>query len=221
MSPQRMQPPPLLQEPMETLKGRIIGQLNGKFAGPFALGFISCVKGEGVTSVASNFAASLASDVRRRIVIMDGNLQTPAEKLPMLTEKQQEPDPGEDGGTLAPRPIWQMTNAHHNIDLMYSRIPFANPGRVYGAGRFGELLRQLKEHYDFVVVDCPPLLGVSGAAMLASQCDGAILVVQAGRVRREVVQRCIQNLEATGANLLGVVLNKRQYPIPAFIYKRL
>jgi len=226
MSFMRMQPPLVMQEPMESLKGRIMGQLNGKFVGPFALAFISCVEGEGVTSVASNFAASLAADVKRRIVVMDGNLHRNSRKHPLLTGSQEKNGATQANGEeseapLAKRPIWQMVNTNSNIDMMYSRVTFANPGRVYGAARFGELLGQLKEHYDFIVVDCPPLMGVSGSAMLASQCDGAVLVVEAGRVRREVIQRCIQNLEATGANLLGVVLNKRKYPIPGFIYKRL
>jgi len=227
MNHMRMQPSEVLQEPMEMLKGRIMGQLNGKFTGPFALAFTSCVQGEGVTSVASNFAASLAADIKRRIVVMDGNLHCAGAKShPLLTDSHE--GNGHAGNNeenkdqpLAVRPIWQVANTNNNIDLMYSRVSFANPGRVFGAARFGDLLRQLKEHYDFIVVDCPPLMGISGAAMLASQCDATVMVVESGRIRREVIQRCIQNLEATGANLLGVVLNKRTYPIPGFIYNRL
>ena len=221
----RMQPPSELQEPLESLKGRIMGQLNGRYAGPFALAFTSCTEGEGVTSVAANFAASLAADVKRRIVVMDGSLHRLNSQYPLLENPASRElgvkDENETGKQLPARPIWQTINASGNIDLMYSRVSFANPGRVFGAARFGELINQLKEHYDFIVVDCPPLMGTSGAAMLASQCDASVLVVEAGRVRRESIQRCIQNLEATGANLLGVVLNKRKYPIPEFIYNRL
>jgi len=56
---------------------------------------------------------------------------------------------------------------------------------------------------------------------VTAKADGVILVVEAERLRREVVQRSMAILEDTGANVLGVVLNKRKYPIPGMFYKYL
>ena len=56
---------------------------------------------------------------------------------------------------------------------------------------------------------------------MASKADAGVLVVEAERIRREVIQRSIGTLEDLGANILGVVLNKRRYPIPGFIYRML
>ncbi len=72
-----------------------------------------------------------------------------------------------------------------------------------------------------VIVDTAPVLVDTTAAAVASQCDGAILVVHAEQTRRKAAQEAQARLQQAGANVLGAVLNKRQFPIPEFLYKRL
>ena len=86
---------------------------------------------------------------------------------------------------------------------------------------FQGFLEQAKRKYQTIVVDCPPLSGSSGALLLATKADGVVLVVEARRVRHEVLNRALAQIEETGARLLGVVLNKRRFPIPNFIYRLL
>jgi acetyl/propionyl-CoA carboxylase alpha subunit len=69
------------------------------------------------------------------------------------------------------------------------------------------LLTSLANHYDLVIIDAPPLLPVTDAAVLAAAADGAILVIRHGKTRREEVERAFQALASVNAKVLGTVLN--------------
>jgi Mrp family chromosome partitioning ATPase len=70
-----------------------------------------------------------------------------------------------------------------------------------------ELIRQLKQHYDIVFFDAPPILGVSDASVLVSEVDNTIMVVQYRRFPRNMLQRVKSTVLHVGGNLIGVVLN--------------
>lgn len=76
-----------------------------------------------------------------------------------------------------------------------------------------------KSQFTLVIVDCPPIMRAPDSAVLCGLADGTILVVEADRTRVPVVQRARETLTAGGANILGVVLNKREDLIPAFLYR--
>lgn len=85
----------------------------------------------------------------------------------------------------------------------------------------GRILQRLLCQFSIVIVDTAPVLTDTAAAAIASQCDGTILVVHAEHTRREVAQDAQARLQQAGANILGAVLNQRQFPIPEFLYRRL
>ena len=69
------------------------------------------------------------------------------------------------------------------------------------------LLRQLQQRFDVVIIDAPPLLPVTDAAVLSRICDGAVLVVRYGKTRREQLERTAQALRTVDARILGTVMN--------------
>jgi Mrp family chromosome partitioning ATPase len=71
-----------------------------------------------------------------------------------------------------------------------------------------ELLKALDERADVVILDAPPLLPVTDAAVLARVADGAVLVVRVGKTKREQVTRAIEALTSVDARLLGTVINR-------------
>lgn len=83
-----------------------------------------------------------------------------------------------------------------------------NPAELLGSQRFQELLATLTQHMDVVLVDSPPILPVTDAAVLARGVDGVLLVIDAGETRREVARRAVDNLRQVGAHMIGVVLNR-------------
>ena len=83
-----------------------------------------------------------------------------------------------------------------------------NPSELLGSQRMRNLLGVLKEQFDAVIIDTPPVLAVTDPVVLAPNVDGVILVVGAGETRRDAAQRAASNLNQVGARLLGVALNK-------------
>jgi type II secretory pathway predicted ATPase ExeA/Mrp family chromosome partitioning ATPase len=74
-------------------------------------------------------------------------------------------------------------------------------------------------HFDFIIVDLPPVLQDQKSNTYAQFCDGVIMVVQAGKSKWEVVEEAKRQLEKLGVPILGGVLNKRKYFIPNWLYK--
>lgn len=87
-----------------------------------------------------------------------------------------------------------------------------NPAEMLGSRRMARVLAELSSVADVIVIDTPPLLPVTDAAVLASQADGVILVTAINESRRDATQRAMAMLEGTGARLLGTVVNKMPSP---------
>ena len=82
-----------------------------------------------------------------------------------------------------------------------------NPSELLGSGQMADLLKDLATRYDIIVLDAPPLLPVTDAAVLATVADGAILVARHGSTRKEQVRQAAEALHQVNARLLGTVLN--------------
>lgn len=83
-----------------------------------------------------------------------------------------------------------------------------NPTELLESERFTGMLESMKNVYDYIIIDCPPLGLVIDAAIIGHQSDGAIIVVEAGKVKYRLVQNVKDQLENSGVSVLGVVLNK-------------
>jgi len=80
---------------------------------------------------------------------------------------------------------------------------------------------ELRKEFDFVLVDAPPLSRYADAITLGQVTDGFVLVLEANATRREVAQMAADSLRAAQIRILGAVLNKRTFPIPSLLYKKL
>jgi non-specific protein-tyrosine kinase len=92
------------------------------------------------------------------------------------------------------------------LRLLPAGSPTANPADLLTSPRIQALVAGLKSQADFVLFDAPPLLAVSDAALLGANLDGAVLVVSAGRTRRDHAQRAKELLEKIHVRLVGAVL---------------
>jgi capsular exopolysaccharide synthesis family protein len=95
-----------------------------------------------------------------------------------------------------------------NLKVLTSGPLPPNPSELLGAHKMKTLLDRLREEFDCVVIDTPPVGTISDALVLSPECDGVVMVVQAGGLPREVIQRCKTRLDSAKARILGVVLNK-------------
>jgi capsular exopolysaccharide synthesis family protein len=83
-----------------------------------------------------------------------------------------------------------------------------NSSEMFGSRRMAELVKRLEELADVVIFDSPPVLAVTDAIVLSQRVGGVVLVVEAGRTRREAVAQAMSRLRQVGAHLLGGVLNR-------------
>jgi non-specific protein-tyrosine kinase len=81
-----------------------------------------------------------------------------------------------------------------------------------------EILEMLRGKADYVLIDTPPIIAVTDAAVLASRVDGVLLVVNAGKTKRELAIKARDMLKQVNANVIGVVLNNAQVDKSAYAY---
>ena len=170
---------------------------------------------EGKTTTAINLATVLAFSGARTLII-DADLRKPRIHASFGL-------PNSKGltnlivGEEDPAAYCQRTQVER-VDVLTSGPIPPNPSELLGRARMREILRKLRERYDHIIVDTPPIGAVTDAAVLATMVDGVILVVHAGKTRRQIVSRGIEQLRYISAPIIGVILNNlrigrgRYYP---------
>jgi capsular exopolysaccharide synthesis family protein len=159
---------------------------------------------EGKSTSACNLALTLALG-GARVVLVDGDLRKPAIGKYLGISSAA----GLTSALAGQHELREVivTHGRSTLSVLPSGPTPPNPSELLGSQQMADLLTVLANHYDVVVIDAPPLLPVTDAAVLASVADGAVLVLRYGRTRREEAQRAVQALAAVNARLLGSVLN--------------
>lgn len=101
-----------------------------------------------------------------------------------------------------------LYNTQNNMfDVIFSGNFPPNPVELLSSDRFNKLIRDAREIYDYVIIDSPPLGSVIDSAVIATQCDGAIMVITPGKITVKEGFEVKTQLEKSGCRILGVVLN--------------
>ena len=93
-----------------------------------------------------------------------------------------------------------------------------DPAEVLGSRRFSQFLTGVRKGFDYVLIDSAPVGLVSDPAILATQGDGVLLVLDAQNTRKGTVQRAVRSLQAVGANVFGTVMNNFKAPKGGYYY---
>ncbi|KMY46265.1 capsular biosynthesis protein [Bacillus sp. FJAT-27916] len=93
-----------------------------------------------------------------------------------------------------------------------------NPAELLSSRSMKELINQVKQDYDVIIIDSPPVTAVTDAQVLARECQGVILVVSSGRTQIEEAVKTKELLEHTGAKILGAVLNNKKIKGSSYYY---
>jgi capsular exopolysaccharide synthesis family protein len=94
-----------------------------------------------------------------------------------------------------------------NLFFMPSGVLPSDAAGILNSRRMSELIQDVKQRFDLILIDSPPILGVSDASVLASEVDLTIIVVQHRKLPRNMLLRVKQSVENVGGNIIGVVLN--------------
>ena len=163
---------------------------------------VTCPDTETRKSEALANLAVVMADAGDRVVVVDGDLRRPLQHEIFRVS-------GEVGLTNWLRnggvPALTETPIPHLRILAAGPLP-PNPVALLSTKRLAELLRILTGEAEYVLVDAPPVLAVTDAALWASQVDGTLLAVTAGRTKREQAQRAKGVLEKVQTNIVGAVL---------------
>ena len=169
-----------------------------------ALAITSPSPGEGKTATACNLAIVMAQS-GKRVVIIDADLRKPrlhrvflVKNLNGLT-KYLSTD-------LAMQDLLHATSIP-SLSLINSGPVPPNPLELLGSEKMAKLIERLKDNFDIIFVDSPPVLPVSDALVLGSRLDGAIIVVRWGRTRREALRTAQEMMAAHKVTSLGVIIN--------------
>jgi non-specific protein-tyrosine kinase len=160
---------------------------------------------EGKSVLAANLAVAIAQSGRKTALI-DCDLRRPTQHLIFAL-------PGETGFTNLflddTLPVTQVGElVLPKLTVMPAGPTPHNPAELLDSVRMNTLLEALKAEFEVIVIDAPPVLSVADATILGARVDGVMLVVDAGFTRRVQVKRAKEALQAVGARLLGVAVNR-------------
>jgi capsular exopolysaccharide synthesis family protein len=165
----------------------------------------SPLPGDGKSTTAANLAITIAAN-GEQVVLIDGDLRRPmVATIFGLVEGAGLTDVLSDRATLddVAQPVGELGTLRV---VGAGRVP-PNPSEVLGSARMRELLLSLRGTAT-VIIDAPPLIPVTDAAVLANSADGAIVVGTVGKTTYEVLRKALGNLERSNARALGIVLNR-------------
>ena len=161
--------------------------------------------GEGKSLFSSNLSVSLAQ-AGQRVLHIDADMRRP--RVHDIFDVSQEP--GFSNllvGDCKPSEAVRKTGIANLCVLPAGMIP-PNPAELLGSKRCAEYLATLGEHFDWVVIDSPPVLAVADASVLANAASGVIFVIGADQTTRNTAKAAVDQLNAVQAHVIGAVLNR-------------
>ncbi len=160
---------------------------------------------EGKSTTLANLAVTIAQS-GKRVILVDADLRRPTQhQIFDLKNNAGLTDMVRDEALMTNPPM-QETAVPNLYVLTSGQLP-PNPAEILGSQRMTQILAALLERADMLLLDAPPLLAVTDAAVLSSKVDGVLLVVSAGKTKRENARKAQAQLEKINARVIGAVLN--------------
>ena len=167
----------------------------------------SCTENEGKSVISINTAVSLAES-GNRVLCIDGDLRKSALIGTIVKDGKVEKGLSHYLSRQASLDQVMCSTDVRGLDIIFSGPVPPNPAELLGSKLFGNMIDQMRKNYDYIIIDNAPLGQVIDAAVVAQNCDGAVLVVEQGKVSYKFAQDVKEQIEASGCMLLGVILNK-------------
>lgn len=166
----------------------------------------SSAPNEGKSAVSFNLANSLAED-GKKVLYIDADIRKSVTVVRYGVDIETKGLAHYLSGQAKLEQVLYETNVN-NLSIIFTGQTAPNPSELLGNNRFKKMLEQVREEYDYVIIDCPPLGSVIDAAIVAKESDGAIIVIETDNVSYKIVQRVKKQLDQSGCRILGAVLNK-------------
>ena len=166
----------------------------------------SAAPNEGKSSVSFNLAVSL-SETGKKVIFIDADLRKSVLVGRYKINKSVKGLTHFLSGICKFEEVMYATNSENLYTVFSGPVP-PNPAELLSNKTFKLLVKTLRETYDYIIIDTPPLGNVIDGAIVAQECDGAVFVMAANTVSYKFIQTAITQLKKTGCKILGAVLNK-------------
>jgi succinoglycan biosynthesis transport protein ExoP len=190
-------------EAMKTIRTNVL--FSSAEEGMRSLVVTSAGPGEGKSVVSSNLSIALAQ-TGQRVLLIDGDMRRP--RVHEIFNGNQEPGLSNvlTGNAKAVDAI-KRSQVHGLWLLSSGHIP-PNPAELLGSRRFADFIISLDQHFDWVVIDTPPVLVVTDSSIVANQVSGVVFVVGADKTSRHAARAAVEQLDSASAHIVGSVLNR-------------
>lgn len=170
----------------------------------------SPISGDGKTLTAVNLAGSIAKSSESRVLLVDADLRRPA--IGRVLGRNGHGGWGLVDAILDRRLTFEQASWRldlFNLSVITSRRPEADTYELIASDRFGELIREARQRFDYVVLDSPPVLPIPDSRLLTEKVDGFLVVIAADKTPRKLLEETLNLLGP--AKILGLVFNSEVY----------
>lgn len=181
--------------------------------------FMGCRRGAGVSTIVREYAKNAVERQGKTVLVLDSAYQDPAQRINFnvtceygwldLIEK----------GELIEKAFFRLGESNLYFAPISIQASLVSPMKDITATVL--LWEKLKERFDLILIDSSSDVNALESIAFSPNVDGVVLVLDAGKTRRQVVESIKKKILTSGGLILGVILNKRRYYVPDFIYKRI
>ena len=189
-------------EAIKTLRTNI--QLSGQSIKTILI--TSCYPNEGKSDIALSLAQELGS-IGKKVLLLDADIRKTAYVGRLEVQEEVKGLSQLLSGQAGLQDIIYNPN-FPNMDIIFGGPSAPNPSGLLSENIFKILIKELKDYYNYILIDTPPIGTVIDAAVIGRCCDGAVFLIQPGNVRYRDAQKAFAQLEKSGCRILGAVLNK-------------
>ncbi len=168
--------------------------------------FTSSLPDEGKSEIAFETAHSL-TQIGKKVLLVDADIR----KSVLVTRYQLEEEVCGLSQYLSGQKSLEQVIYDTNMDnlsVIFAGPYSPNPAELLEEELFGQMIQYAKAHFDYIIIDTPPMANLIDGAIVARYCDGAVIVIESGAISYRLEQKVKNQLEKSGCRILGAVLNK-------------
>ncbi len=211
-------------EPPQSLREKLVGVYQSIDStlhdlSSWVVTFVSARSGEGASTLLREFARLMGTEMGKRVALLDADRGFGRHREAFGVELEATCEDVLAGRCQLEEALRPVADGALHLGMVTS--PGSALSNVVSSARFRDLAGRLRDSFDLVLFDTPPVSESSDALLLVRESDGIVLVVEAEKTRWQVAEGIRDRITKQGGDILGVILNKRRHYIPYAIYKRL
>ncbi len=212
-------PKALITEQYKILRTNLLSLNKGR--PPKLIVVTSSLHSEGKTITAVNLAMTMAQATHKpKILLIDADLRRGRVAKYLGVEPKAGLTEILKGEATIDDALFSIDGVENLTFIASGQIP-QTPAELLDSDAMRKTLAHMRAQFDHVIVDTPPIISVTDAGIVGAQSDGVLMVIQAGRTQRGIVQRAMELLNQAHSKVLGHILTNIEYHLPEYIYRYL